>query len=79
MKIGNTELVLELFNPNDKGISRWVKKSECVGKYTQLYPKNGNHWYRNVGLKKFIFEKRKFDGDIEWRFNGLKNERAVSK
>ena len=74
MKIGNTELVLELFNPNDKGISRWVKKSECVGKYTQLYPKNGNHWYRNVGLKKFIFEKRKFDGDIEWRFNGLKDD-----
>lgn len=72
MRITNTNLVLELFNPDDNGFSRWVKKNECVGKYQSLFPKNGNHWYRNVGLKKFIFEKRINNGDIEWRFNGLK-------
>lgn len=74
MKQSNTELALDLFNPDENGISRWVKKSECVGKYQSLFPKNGNHWYRNVGLKKFVFEKRLEDGEIQWRFNGFKDE-----
>jgi hypothetical protein len=72
-KMDNTDLALELFNPNEKGISRWVKKTECIGKYSSLYPKNGNHWYRNMGLRKFIFEKRIIEGDTEWRFNGMKD------
>lgn len=76
MAKNNTDLVLELFNPDENGISRWVKKSECVGKYKSLFPKNGNHWYRNQGIKKYIFEKRKNDGDIEWRFNGIKTEKS---
>ena len=71
MKQSNTELALDLFNPDENGVSRWVKKSECVGKYQSLFPKNGNHWYRNVGLKKFVFEKRLENGEIEWRFNGI--------
>lgn len=69
--MNNTELVVELFSPDENGYSRWVSKQECVGKYQSLYPKNGNHWYRNAGLKHFIFEKKKNeDGDILWRFNG---------
>jgi hypothetical protein len=74
MKQNNTDLVIELFNPDENGISRWVKKSECVGKYVSLSPSNGNHWYRNKGLKKYIFEKKTVDSEITWRFNGFKSE-----
>jgi hypothetical protein len=66
-----TELVLELFSPDQNGYSRWVSKSECIGKYKKLEPRNGNHWYRNIGLKKYIFEKEIRDGETYWRFNGL--------
>jgi hypothetical protein len=72
--MNNTDLVLKLFNPDKDGYSRWVGKDECVGEYESLYPKNGNHWYRNVRLKKFIFEKKEENKKIFWRFNGLKNE-----
>jgi hypothetical protein len=72
--MNNTELAIKLFNPNENGISRWVSKEECVGEYNPLYPTNGNHWYRNTGLKKFIFEKKIEEGKIFWRFNGLKND-----
>jgi hypothetical protein len=72
--MNNTELVIKLFNPDKYGYSRWVNKEECVGEYSPLYPTNGNHWYRNNGLKKFIFEKKNEGKSIFWRFNGLKDD-----
>jgi hypothetical protein len=71
--MNNTELVLKLFSPDVNGYSRWVSKEECIGEYNPLYPTNGNHWYRNTGLKKYRFEKKKEDKETFWRFNGLKN------
>jgi len=68
-----TELALELFNPDENGVSRWVCKDECVGKYASLFPTNGNVWYRNKGLNHFIYEKKQENGKIYWRFNGLKD------
>jgi hypothetical protein len=77
--MNNTELVIELFSPDENGYSRWVSKEECVGKYESLYPKNGNHWYRNAGIKKFKFEKNKNkNGEIFWRFNGF-NEDNINR
>ena len=72
--MNNTELAIKLFDPNEYGISRWVSKEECVEEYRSLYPKNGNHWYRNAGLKKFIFEKKTENNLTFWRFNGLKDD-----
>ena len=77
--MNNTELAIELFNPDQNGVSRWVNKSECVGKYISLFPKNGNHWYRNVGLKKFIFEKRIVNNETQWRFNGYKDNNGTRR
>ena len=72
-KVNNTQLVLELFSPNELGQSRWVDKKELIGKWSSLYPTNGNHWYRNKGLSHLIFEKKEEGGSIQWRFNGLKS------
>jgi len=71
-----TKLALELFNPDKNGISRWVGKHECVGKFASLYPTNGNVWYRNKGLNHLIYEKKEEDGKIFWRFNGLKKNES---
>jgi len=44
----NTNIYVGLTDEN--GISRWVSKDECVGKFSSLYPTNGNTWYRNSGF-----------------------------
>lgn len=41
-----TELFLELAQPNDEGISRWVAVTEFVGKYAELKLGNGASWAR---------------------------------
>lgn len=75
--MNRTELVLELFNPDENGVSRWVKKTDMVGKYETLYPTNGNHWYRNRGLSHLILEKKKDEQNVDcWRFNGLKENKT---
>lgn len=78
-KMNCTELVLELFSPDENGYSRWVAKSECVGKYKKLEPRNGNHWYRNRGLKKYIFEKEIRDSETYWRFNGIVDDDSFTR
>jgi hypothetical protein len=40
------ELFLELAQPNESGVSRWVKTSEFVGKYSTLELLNGLSWGR---------------------------------
>jgi hypothetical protein len=74
--MNNTQLVLKLFNPDENGMSRWVYKEECVGEYASLLPRNGNHWYRNVGLSHLIFVKEnlKEQKTIRWKFNGFKEK-----
>lgn len=51
-------MFLELANPNDKGLSRWVSASEFTGKYEALKLGNGASWCRkeSVLAKKYIIE-----------------------
>lgn len=53
-----TELFLQLVNPNEKGISRWVSVSEFVGDYKDLKLGNGGSWCRanSTLAKKYIIE-----------------------
>lgn len=72
--MNRTQLVLKLFNPDEKGISRWVNKDELIGEYETLFPTNGNTWYRLRGLSHLIYEKKVENGKTFWRFNGVKNK-----
>jgi hypothetical protein len=69
--MNRTKLVLEIFNPNENGVSRWVSKNEFTGKYEKLRSNNGNQWYRNPGLRHLILEVKKVDKVMHWRFNGF--------
>lgn len=70
--MNRTKLAVKLFNPNEKGVSRWVCKSECVGEFSDLMPTNGNMWYRNKGIGgTYKWELKKVDGKVYWRFNGF--------
>ena len=44
--ISRTELFLRLAQPNELGVSRWVKKSEFTWEYIDLYFENGFSWGR---------------------------------
>lgn len=52
------ELFLELANPNEEGVSRWVNTSEFVDKYSTLELLNGLSWGRKSSplAKKYIVE-----------------------
>lgn len=69
------ELFLELAKPDEEtGVSRWVYKTEFVGKYADLMFQNGWSWGRGDGAlaKMFILEKFPEHGRIEKvRTNGL--------
>ena len=71
------ELFLELAQPNENGISRWVNTSEFVGRYSSLELLNGLSWGRrsstlakkyNVETDKSITTGNKID---RIRLNGL--------
>ena len=53
-----SELFIELANPDDKGVSRWVKVTEFVGRYKELQLGNGGSWCRSSSYlaKKFNVE-----------------------
>jgi hypothetical protein len=55
------ELFLELAQPDENGISRWVSTSEFVGKYSTLELLNGLSWGRKSSTiaKKYILETDK--------------------
>lgn len=55
------ELFLELAQPDDNYVSRWVLTSEFVGRYASLSFGNGGHWCRDDGPfgRKFVVEKDK--------------------
>ena len=52
------ELFLELAEPDENGVSRWVAKTEFVGKYADLMFQNGWSWGRSDGAlaKRFILQ-----------------------
>ncbi len=55
------KLFLELAQPDNNGISRWVYVSEFVGKYESLKLGNGGSWSRKEGTlaKKYLVETDK--------------------
>ena len=55
------ELFLELAQPNEHGVSRWVNTSEFVGKYSTLELLNGLSWGRKSSTlaKTYIVETDK--------------------
>jgi hypothetical protein len=55
------ELFLELAQPNEKGVSRWVNTSEFIGKYSSLELLNGLSWGRKSSTlaKKYNVETDK--------------------
>lgn len=56
-----TKLFEELAKPDENGVSRWVNKSEFVGKYKSLQLGNGGSWCRasSALAKKYIVETNK--------------------
>ncbi len=58
-----TELFLQLAQPNENGVSRWVNTTEFVGEYAELKFGNGASWARKESTlaKRYIVE---FDKSI---------------
>ena len=56
-----TELFLELAQPDEFGVSRWVYVTEFVGKYAELKFGNGASWARKESTlaKNYIVEFNK--------------------
>jgi hypothetical protein len=77
--MNRTQLVLELFAPDQNGVSRWVSKNELVGKYASLYPTNGNQWMRNRGIGHLKLEKTVIDKVLHWRFNGFELDQEPNR
>lgn len=74
-----TELFVELAEPNEEGISRWVSVLEFVGDYASLTFGNGASWARKESTlaKKYIIEFDKSitpgNGIDRIRLNGFNN------
>jgi hypothetical protein len=66
-KINRSALFLELANPDENGVSRWVKVSEFVGKYYILQTNNGSTWARSSSAlsKKYIIDKQVIKNKID--------------
>ena len=73
------ELFLELAQPNEQGVTRWVRVTEFVGKYADLAFGNGASWARKESTlaKKYIIEFNKSitpgNGIDAIRLNGFNN------
>lgn len=77
------ELFLELAKPDtETGISRWVSKTEFVGKYKDLMFQNGWSWGRRDGqlAKMYVLERFPAHGAIEKvRTNGFNIEEKFNQ
>ena len=77
------KLFLELAKPDaDTGISRWVSKTEFVGKYKDLMFQNGWSWGRGDGqlAKMYILERFPAHGTIEKvRTNGFNTKEKFNQ
>ncbi len=56
-----TELFLRLVQPDENGVSRWVKACEFIGEYKNLQLGNGGSWCRKSSAlaKKYILDFNK--------------------
>lgn len=75
------ELFIELAKPNDKGVSRWVRKTEFINKYSSLSFENGWSWGRASSnlAKKYILERYPNKGAIlKVRLNGFNTEKTFN-
>lgn len=59
VKVPLNKLFLELAEPDEKGISRWVNVTEFTGRYSSLVHKNGGSWSRKDSAlaKQYIIER----------------------
>ena len=77
------ELFLELAQPDEKtGVSRWVSKTEFVGKYKDLMFQNGWSWGRGDGQLAKIYKLERYPahGAIEKvRTNGFNTEEKFNQ
>ena len=78
-KDSKNNLFLELANPDNEGISRWVNISEFKNQYVKLSHGNGRDWGRNDDPKfKYVLDlEKKGNKIISYKCVGLK--RALSK
>jgi len=80
-----TELFLELAQPNENGVSRWVSVTEFIGKYKDLQFGNGGSWCRASSslAKKYIvkFDKSLTAGNSidAVRLNGFNTNKTFSQ
>ncbi|MDE6604866.1 MAG: restriction endonuclease [Clostridia bacterium] len=74
-----TELFIQLAQPNESGVSRWVEISEFKGEYACLTFGNGASWARKESIlaKKYIIEfdkeQTRGNGIDRIRLNGFNN------
>ncbi|MDR0823054.1 MAG: hypothetical protein LBN20_04670, partial [Endomicrobium sp.] len=76
------ELFLELAQPNENGISRWVSVEEFVGKYKELKLGNGLSWGRGSSplAKEYIIKSEKKGNKIvAIKLDGLKQEKSFNQ
>ncbi len=79
------ELFIQLAQPDDKGVSRWVDTSEFVGKYSSLELLNGLSWGRKSSTLAKIYnvetDKSKTPGvKIDRiRLNGFNNKKTFNQ
>ena len=84
-KKSKMELFLELANPNDNGVSRWVNVTEFVSKYKTLQLGNGGSWCRKESTlaKKYVveFDKSRTSGNSidAVRLNGFNTEKSFNQ
>ena len=79
------ELFIKLAQPNENGVSRWVKAEEFVGEYGVLKLGNGASWCRRNSTlaKKYIieFDKSRTRGNSidAVRLNGFNRQKTFSQ
>jgi len=80
--VTKNKLFLELAQPDENGISRWVDVSEFVGKYKGLQLGNGLSWGRGSSpiAKKYMIETKKQGSKIvKIKLNGFNTEKLFNQ
>lgn len=79
------DLFIELAQPDENGVSRWVESNEFVGRYKDLQLGNGGSWCRasSTLAKKYIieFDKTRSSGNSidAIRLNGFNNDTVFNQ
>jgi hypothetical protein len=84
-RVTKNSLFLELAEPDENGVSRWVSVTEFVDKYADLKFGNGADWARSDGnlAKKYHLERdnslTKGNSVDRIRLNGFKNDDSTNQ